>query len=68
MTALIRKCDGRPNGQNCPDKWACARYYIPESAAGWITEPAWTEEGCFDFLRLGGHLGPPGRNGERRET
>lgn len=60
MTALVKKCralDGR-----CADKWACARYYVPEGPAGYL-DPEANDHGCRDFLRLGGHLGPPGRNG-----
>jgi len=65
--ALIRKCDGRPGGQTCVDKWACARYYVPENAAGTL-DPEYSDEGCLDFLRLAGHLGSPGNNGERRKA
>ena len=63
--AILRKCDGRPDGEICADKWSCARYYVPENAAPRLTEPMRTEQGCLDFVRLAHHVGPPGSNGNR---
>ena len=61
MAALIKKCQAL--GGTCPDKWSCARYYIPEGPAGWLN-PDITSQGCTDFLRLAGNLHSPGRNGK----
>lgn len=65
--ATLKKCPGvGAEGLACPDKWACARYYVPEGAAGWLSPgPCLSEMGCMDYVALAGDTEGARRDGRR---